>query len=148
MNELNELKKEFLALETKIKGALDRFESLSDRVNEFDLSAEEGFSFDLIHQASDHLYDASFLLKPLKSEPLITGVLVQQPNGRYAIVSPEPKDSYEITSGATIEIFVLDDDYRDGGFWEITSIEYDGDYYALFLGKDKALQGLKARVRK
>lgn len=68
----------------------------------------------------------------------IEGVLVKNPNGRYAVMG-----KYEITSGMVVEVL----DKLDGRFkWVETSVEWNDDYY-LTKFPDMPMFGSVVRIR-
>lgn len=104
---------------------------------------EDVFMRNQMRQISNHLQSAVDATKYLNKEITAEGELYLNSGGRYEIY----EDVY-FTSGSLCELLIYDDDYERYS-WIKTRIEHNGeDYYAVALGRDVPIKGLKARVRR
>lgn len=134
-----ELSKMELTLEKFLKSMgveIDNVTRVMDDPNEI-------FLRDQIHSISDRLNGILNDIVYLDRKIVAEGNLYLNEQGRYEI---EP-DIY-LTSGNVCELLIRDD-FDEVYVWTKTSIEHgENGYYAVALGRDISINGIRARVRR
>lgn len=131
-------------LEFNISAFLDYVGDEAERVSSWNKEdPEDIFMRNQIRQISSHLQSAIDAVQYLEKDITAEGELYLNSGGRYEI----NEDVY-FTSGSSCELLIYDD-YYEFYSWIKTRIEHNGeDYYAVALGRDVPIKGLKARVRR
>lgn len=138
---MDEIVKEYVELNGKVKRLLKKTEHVFMSTDVYQLGSDEYQQYVTINRAIEQLEDLSSLLNILDRETLAEGHLSKQSNGRYEL------EGYELSSGHPIEIWIKDEDLKDGGYFQLTRIEHHNDYYAVYDEKLE-LEGLRARLRR
>lgn len=108
-----------------------------------DSDPNEIFLRDEVHGIYNRLEEINSDIEYLNREVYTEGCLYINKSGRYEI----DMDTY-LTSGSVCEILTYDD-FHEQESWQKTSIEHGPNgYYAVVLGKDVSIDGLRARMRK
>jgi hypothetical protein len=124
----------------ELKRLIEGYDHMEESTDRYALNAEEEYIFTMLYKATNHIDDAVSILEQMERPVLAEGYLEKNRYGRYEI------NGYELTSGHLIELWIEDDEYKEGGSWFSTRIEHNGeDYYAV--GRNESLEGMRARFK-
>ena len=119
---------------------IEGYSHMEESTDRYALNAEEEYIFTMLYGAVNHIDKAVAILEQMERPVLAEGYLEKNRYGRYEL------NGYELTSGHLIELWIEDNEYKEGGSWFSTRIEHNGeDYYAV--GSKALLEGLKARLK-
>lgn len=138
---LNQLKNDAVMLKEQLQRLINDFNKLENNTDQSSLNADDLYIFDSIYQITDKSHDIVKIIEYMNKPIISEGYLTKNNNGRYEL------NGYELSSGHPLDVWEKDDFYINGGSWVRTRIEHKNDYYAVALGVDKPLDGLKARIK-
>ncbi|MEK4404934.1 DUF5348 domain-containing protein [Sporosarcina sp. FSL K6-6792] len=124
-----------------IKRLLKEMDELMDNINVFNLNAEDVQRYFTLYKAKLGLEEAYASIVDLSKEIQIEGYLRRNSRDRYEL------NSFELTSGAFLDLWQEDLEMKEGGYYKLCRIEHHGtDYYCVEM-PEVNLEGLKARYR-
>lgn len=131
----------YMKAENTIKQLLKEMDVLMDNINIFKLNSEEVQKYFTLYKATTGLEEAYASIVDLSKEVQLEGYLQKNHLGRYEL------NSFELTSGAFIDLWQEDLEMKEEGYYKLCRIEHRGtDYYCVEIPEIK-LEGLKARYR-
>ncbi len=138
---LNQVKKRLKGLEPNLNELLMECRIIFDNVNIWDLSAEKAQLYTELYRMSHKLDYVLGMIDYFNKEIICEASLRKKENGRYEL------GDIELSSGMQIEVWCEDTDMKEGGHYQRTTIEHNGeDYYARCM-LNSTLEGRMARIR-
>ena len=141
MNLVEDTVKSYRKADSTIKRLLKEMDELMENINIFSLDSEDVQRYFTLYKAKLGLEEAYTSIVDLSKEIQLEGYLRKNERGRYEL------NSFELTSGGSLDVWRDDPEMKDGGYYVPSRIEHHGtDYYCVDM-PDGKLEGMKARYR-
>ena len=115
-------------------------QDIEERTEVNALTSQEKADYGLLMQVLNYGHALNWRMKFALAVEHVEGVLIKQPNGRYAV---DGNPFYELTSGRTIQ-------YRDPetGVYYTSAVEHNGtDYYIVDYGRNEPIEYLQVCIK-
>lgn len=141
--EQESLKQEAEKITEQLQTFYTNFKKLEEKTDRYRLDGQDLYTFKMLYHFADLSWDLAKIFedynKPIKME----GVLQKKQNERYSL---DTFPMFDLSSGQKFEVWMVDSDFMEGGYWLPTVMEHrNGSYYAKFVGNE--LEGLLVRIK-
>lgn len=140
--------------ETKLIKYYEEIKSLAKKLNQVlednpsgddELTIEEKNIRYNLYKAAEALDAAHSSIKYF-SKAVKEGRLIEKSNGRFLIKFQDGTESYDLTCGSDLEVYIDKTDHHEAG-WFSGRVEYSSDYYFYGIDKLSLKSDMKARER-
>ena len=140
--------------ETKLIKYYEEIKSLAKKLNQVldatpssddELTMEESNIRYNLYKAAEALDAAHSSIKHF-SKDVKEGRLIEKSNGRFLIKFKDGTESYDLTCGSNLEIYIDKTDFHETG-WFSGRVEYSSEYYFFGIDKLSLKSDMKARER-